>query len=61
MIIAGNNKLIEKRCGWQRRHVDINFKRLLSRQQAQALPDLREAGLVLFYARRGTHLYMYAR
>jgi hypothetical protein len=37
MIIAGNNKLIEKQCGWQRRHADIAFKRLWPRQPAQAL------------------------
>src|SRR5262245_13111047 len=47
MIIAGNNKLIEKQCGWQRRHADIDFKRLWPRQPAQALPDLRKARLVL--------------
>jgi hypothetical protein len=61
MIIAGNNKLIEKQCGWQRRHADIDIKRLLPRQSAQALPDLREARLVHLCPRRGTHLYMYAR
>jgi len=43
------------------RHADINFKHLLPRQPAQALPNLREARLVLFYARRGAHLDMYAR
>jgi hypothetical protein len=37
MIIAGKNKLIEKQCGWHRRHADIDFKRLWSRQPAQAL------------------------
>jgi len=36
-LIAGNNKLIEKRCGWQRCHADSDFKRILPRQPAQAL------------------------
>src|SRR5262249_23977403 len=43
------------------RHADIEFKHLWPRQPAQALPDLREAGLVRIYARRRTHLDMYAR
>src|SRR5262245_29194917 len=52
MIVPENNKSIEKRCGWQRRHADIEFKRLLPRQPAQALPDLREARLVRIRPRR---------
>jgi len=32
MIVLENDKSIEKQCGWQRRHADINLKRLLSRQ-----------------------------
>ena len=60
-IVTENDKSIEKQCGWQRRHADIDFKRLLPRQPAQALPDLRKAGLVRFYSRRGAHLNMYAR
>jgi len=48
MIVPENEKSIEKRCGWQRRHADIDFKRLWPRQPAQALPDLWEARLVLF-------------
>jgi hypothetical protein len=44
------------------RHADIDFKRLRSRQPAQALPDLREARLVLLRPlRRRTHLDLYAR
>jgi len=34
MIVPENEKSIEKRCGWQRRHADICFKHLLPRQQA---------------------------
>ena len=45
----------------QRRHADINLKSLLSRQPAQALPDLRKTRLVLLYAQRGAYLDMYAR
>jgi hypothetical protein len=56
-----SNKTIEKQCGWQWHHADINFKRLLPRQPAQAVPDLWEAGLVLFYAQRGAYLDLYAR
>ena len=41
---------------------DLGAKRLRSRQPAQALPDLREARLVLLRPlRRRTHLDMYAR
>jgi hypothetical protein len=35
-------------CGWHRGHADIDFKRLLPRQQAQALPDLWKTRLVRF-------------
>jgi hypothetical protein len=48
MIVAGKNKSIEKQCGRQRRYADIDFKCLLPCQPAQALPDLRQAGLALF-------------
>jgi hypothetical protein len=34
------------------RHAVIDFKRFWPRQPAQALPNLREAGLVRIYARR---------
>jgi hypothetical protein len=59
--VPENDKQIKKPCGWQRRYADIDFKRLLPRQQAQALPDLREARLARICSRRGTHLDMYAR
>lgn len=61
MIVPESDKPIEKPCCRQWRHADIEFKRLLPRQQAQALPDLWKTGLVRFYSRGGTRLNMYAR
>jgi hypothetical protein len=60
-IVPESDDSIEKRCGRQRRHADIDFKRFWPRQPAQALPDLRKTRLVLLYAKRGAYLDMYAR
>jgi hypothetical protein len=62
MFVPRNDNPIEKKRLAAARHADIDFKCLRSRQPAQALPDLREARLVLLRPlRRRTHLDLYAR
>jgi hypothetical protein len=46
MFVPENDNPIEKKRMAAARHADIAFKRLWPRQPAQALPDLREAGLM---------------